>query len=124
MTDDGDAADGDAAEATPDGDPDDVHGRAATVRDHLEATETLPVDPAAGRWIGEAHAVAADAADPGAPVEVVRRRMREVVSLLEEVESAGNADADDRVAAARERARELAADVDADGADGDGGRDP
>ncbi len=111
MPDDGDAADDDPAEsAAPDVDPDDVRDRAATVRDHLEATETLPVDPAAGRWIGEAHAVAADAADPGAPVEVVRRRMREVVSLLAEVESAGNADADDRVAAARERARELAAD--------------
>ena len=89
---------------------DDVHDRAATVRDHLEATETLPLDPAANRWIGEAHAVAADAADPGASVEVVRRRMGEVVSLLDEVEGAGagHPDADDRVAAARELARELA----------------
>ena len=90
---------------------DDVHDRAATVRDHLEATETLPLDPDANRWIGEAHAVAADAADPDASVAVVRRRMGEVVSLLGEVEGAGHPDADDRVAAARRLARELAADA-------------
>ena len=87
---------------------DDVHDRATTVQDHLEATETLPLDPDANRWIGEAHAVAADAADPGASIAVVRRRMGEVVSLLENVESAGDPDADDRVAAAHELARELA----------------
>ena len=102
--------DGTAGASAPDDDDGatgDVHDRAATVRDHLEATETLPVDPAAGRWIGEAHAVAADAADPGAPADVVRRRMGEVVSLLDEVESAGHPDADARVASARELAREL-----------------
>ena len=110
MTDEGAAGadDPDGGEGTAGADDsDDVHDRAATVRDHLEATETLPLDPAANRWIGEAHAVAADAADPGASAEVVRRRMREVVSLLEQVESAGHPDADDRVAAAREAAREL-----------------
>ena len=91
---------------------DDVRDRAATVRDHLEATETLPLDPSANRWIAEAHAVAADAADPGASVEVVRRRMGEVVSLLENVDDAGHPDADDRVAAACELARGLADDED------------
>lgn len=96
-------------------DTDDVHDRAATVRDHLEATETLPLDPAANRWIGEAHAVAADAADPGVSPGVVRRRMREVVSLLDRVESAGHPDADDRVAAARDAARGLAGEGEGEG---------
>ena len=107
MSEDDDGAAGASAPDDDDGAAGDVHDRAATVHDHLEATETLPVDPAAGRWIGEAHAVAADAADPDAPESVVRRRMGEVVSLLDEVESAGHPDADERVAAARDVAREL-----------------
>ena len=73
----------------------------------LEATEELPVDRTASRWIGEAQAVAADAASGGLADDVVRERVGHVVELLGHVESTGDETADERV----ETARELAVDI-------------
>lgn len=81
---------------------------AAQVHEHLRATEELPVERTASRWIGEAEAVAADAASGGLEEAVVRERLGHVHELLENVETTGNEEADDYV----ERARRLAAAVD------------
>jgi hypothetical protein len=70
----------------------------------LAATEELPVDRDAGRWIGEAQAVAGDAASGGLDESVVRERVARVRELLDHVESTGHEGADERV----ERARRLA----------------
>jgi hypothetical protein len=73
----------------------------------LEATEELPVDRTASRWIGEAQAVAADAARGDLSETVVRERVGHVAQLLENVETTGDEGADRHVVTARE----LAADI-------------
>ncbi|RXK50001.1 hypothetical protein [Halorientalis pallida] len=67
---------------------------AAALHTHLAATEELPIDPTANRWLGEAQAAAADVADGSAPDAVVTKRARQVVHLLE---SAGDLDNDTAV---------------------------
>lgn len=83
----------------PDADPaalvDDLH-------EQLRATEELPVERSAGRWIGEAQAVAADLAGADASDDVVRDRVEHVRTLLREVDGTGHPEADERVDAARE----------------------
>ena len=80
----------------------------------LEATEERPVDRTASRWIGEAQAVAADAADLASDADdegtraTVRERIGHVADLLSNVEETGDADADDRVATARSLAERVA----------------
>ena len=76
----------------------------ATVHDHLEATEELPLEPGANRWIAEAQAVVADLKTGTPDDDTVDRRLATVVDLLSEVDSTGHPDADDHVAAARRRA--------------------
>jgi len=70
------------------------------LHEHLKATEELPVRPDASVWLGEAAAVAADVADGDTPSAVVVDRVGRVAALLAEVETTGNADADDHVDAA------------------------
>jgi hypothetical protein len=80
---------------------------ARAVDDHLSATEDRPLTADANRWLGEATAVAgqaADAADDGAE-SVVRERLERVAELLAEVDATGDDAADARV----ERARALLA---------------
>lgn len=77
------------------------------LHDELRATEELPVDRTAGRWIGEAQAVTADVAEGDPSKSVVRERVGHVRRLLSEVEDAGDEAATERV----ERARELAAEI-------------
>ena len=74
----------------------------------LEATEESPVDRTASRWIGEAQAVAADAASGELNEEVVRERVGHVVELLGHVEGTGDDAADEHVATARDLAAEIA----------------
>ncbi|MFB6169547.1 MAG: hypothetical protein ABEJ06_00215 [Haloarculaceae archaeon] len=81
------------------------------MHDHLAATAERPVERTASRWLGEAEAVAADAAGD-VPEQVVEKRARQVLELLSHVEGTGDEAADDHVDAARELAAELA--------DGDG----
>lgn len=68
---------------------------------HLEATARRPVERSAGRWLGEAEAVAADAARDDPPAAVVRKRVEQARDLLANVEGTGDDEADEHVAAAR-----------------------
>ncbi len=85
---------------------DTLEGQVQTLYDHLEATESLPVDRTASRWIGEAQAVTGDLLG-GADPDVINSRVDHVVSLLENVEGTDNEAADEHVAAALEIAREV-----------------
>lgn len=73
---------------------------ATELHEHLRATESLPVERTASRWLGEAQAVAADAVD--APESVVETRVEQVDHLLSNVDSTGNEAADEHLQAARE----------------------
>lgn len=82
---------------------------AAALHEQLAATEELPIDPTANRWLGEAQAAAADVADGTAPDAVVTERARQVEHLLESAGDLDNAAAGRHVEAALELARELIA---------------
>lgn len=68
----------------------------------LEATEELPIDHRANRWIGEAQAVADEIVE--ADAETRRAGAEQVVGLLDSVGETGNEEADRRI----ERALSLA----------------
>lgn len=78
----------------------------------LEATEERPVDRTASRWIGEAQAVAGDAADlasdGGGAEETVRERVGHVAELLGNVDGTGDDAADEHVTRARSLAEAIA----------------
>jgi len=76
----------------------------ASLHDHLEATEELPLEESANRLLGEAEAVAADVADGSASEEVTKERVEKVADLLDEVDSTGHEEGDQHVAAARRAA--------------------
>ena len=103
------------APADPD-EPDDgrndapgVHEQLRRLHDHLAATAERPVETGASRWLGEAEAVAADVADGEAPRSAIETRVRQVRELLSNVESTGDAEADEHLAAARDLAADLEA---------------
>lgn len=96
---------------TDQGDPTDVRAAAEQVHEELESTEERPIEREAARWIGEAQAVAGDAATGGLTEDTVRERVGHVAELLSHVDRTGDDAADERV----ERARELAASVVEDG---------
>lgn len=89
----------------------DARERVAALHDHLATTAERPVDTAASRWLGEAEAAAGDAAGEGVPEAAVAKRVGQVVDLLEHVEETGDDEADEHVAAARELARSLDAEL-------------
>jgi hypothetical protein len=72
------------------------------LHDHLAATAELPVPVDESRWLGEAEAVAADAARGHADEAVVAKRVRQVADLLDHVDETGVPEADEHVAAARD----------------------
>lgn len=84
----------------------DLAAAVRAVHDHLAATEELPLDRDATRWIAEAEAVAADLREVDDEA-VVRRRMGHVRELLANVDETGHPEADDHVAAATELADEI-----------------
>lgn len=86
----------------------DTAERVAALHDHLAATDSLPIDHRANRWLGEAEAVAADLHQEDATPDVVRERAGHVVHLLENAGDTDSDEADQHVAAALELARELA----------------
>jgi len=102
-----------------DDDPDRTASLVARLHAELAATAELPVERAASRWIGEAEAVAEDAATDGLDPAVRRKRVAHVVDLLAAVEGTGDDRADEHV----DQARELAAAVvgDEGGPDADEG---
>ena len=91
---------------------DDLDDLVAALHEHLRATEELPVERTAGRWIGEAQAVAADVAEGDPPPDVVRERVAHVRDLLANVDDAGHPGATERVADARVVAEEILERVD------------
>jgi hypothetical protein len=78
-----------------------------TLQETLAATSERPVERTASRWLGEAEAIARDAAMTDLDESVRRERLREVRELLENVEETGDAAADDHVATAKELLAEL-----------------
>jgi len=76
----------------------------ASLHDHLEATEELPLDESANRLLGEAQALAADVADGSASEAVAKERVEDIADLLAEVDGTGHDEGDEHVAAARRAA--------------------
>ena len=76
----------------------------AKLHEHLEATQSLPVEREASRWIGEAEAVVSDLVYADVEASVIEMRVTHVVELLEHVDGTGDDDADEHVLAARELA--------------------
>lgn len=68
--------------------------------EHLIATADRPVPPATNRWLGEAEAVARDAASDGIDAATRRKRVQQVATLLSEADTTGDDIADDHIAAA------------------------
>jgi hypothetical protein len=85
---------GDGASEAP---PDDLDALLDSIHDHLAATQELPVERAASRWIGEAEAVARDLAEANLESAVVAERLGHVDSLLDEVETTGDESADEHL---------------------------
>jgi hypothetical protein len=90
-------------------DTDDATLEALVERLHaeLEATEELPVERAASRWIGEAQGVVSGVRGGDLDETVVRERVGHVVDLLSNVETTGHDAADEHVETARELAAEI-----------------
>lgn len=85
-------------------DDDDSDRNLDALLDHLHArvaaTAEHPIPESANRWLGEAEAVAADAARGDPPPEAVEKRVRQVRRLLGEVDETGNETVDEHVEAA------------------------
>lgn len=81
---------------------DELEARARELQRHLEATAELPLDREANRWLGEAEAVATDAATSDLESAVVRDRVAKVRGLLAEVDGTGTDEGDERLEAARD----------------------
>ena len=73
----------------------------------LAATGERPVERGASRWLGEAEAIASDVAYSDLDPAVRRERLQKISSLLENVETTGDQQADDHVESAREIIAEL-----------------
>lgn len=70
--------------------------------DHLSATAERPIPPATNRWLGEAEAVARDAAAEGLDTATRRKRVRQVTELLAEADRTGDEIADQHIKAAKD----------------------
>ena len=77
--------------------------------DSLDATAEIPIDDRTNRWLGEAEAVAHDAATSDLEPAVIRKRVRQVAHLLEEAESPDNDRAAQRVYEAHRLCEEILA---------------
>ncbi|UTF52316.1 hypothetical protein [Natronosalvus rutilus] len=95
-------------------DPDSLEARLHRLHDHLEATAELPIDRRTNRWLGEAEAVARDAAVNDLDEATSRKRVRQVAHLLAEADSPEN----ERAKGHLESARELCTAVLADSSEG------
>jgi len=80
--------------------PDDPDAAVETLADHLIATADRPVPPATNRWLGEAEAVARDAASDGLDVETRDKRVQQVERLLASADDTGDEIADSHIEAA------------------------
>jgi hypothetical protein len=73
--------------------------------DHLSTTGERPVPPATNRWLGEAEAVARDAATDGLDTETREKRVRQAADLLDSAAETSDEIADKHIKAARECCR-------------------
>jgi len=73
--------------------------------EHLTATAERPVPPATNRWLGEAEAVARDAASEGLDTETRRKRVQQAADLLESADRTGDEIADRHIDAAKQCCR-------------------
>ena len=80
--------------------PDDPSAAVDALADHLTATAERPVPPATNRWLGEAEAVARDAASDGIDVDTRDKRVRQVQKLLASADATGDEVADSHIEAA------------------------
>lgn len=85
----------------------DRRSRVAQIHDHLTATQELPVDRTASRWIGEAEAVTADLVGADVSEDVLCERLGHVRELLANVEETEHLAADEHVADARQITADL-----------------
>jgi len=108
MTDDPEAAPTDDPPAVPT----DPRAAVDALADHLTATAERPVPPATNRWLGEAEAVARDAAGEGLDAETRRKRVRQVAGLLDSAGETGDSTADRHIEAATQCCRVV---LDSDG---------
>lgn len=86
---------------------DSLEERLETLYDHLEATAELPIDPKTNRWLGEAEAVARDAARNDIDPATARERVRQVQRLLSEADEPDHEEAAAHLEAARELCRDV-----------------
>ena len=82
--------------------PESLEERLEALRDHLEATAELPIDPKTNRWLGEAEAVARDAAADDIDPATARERVAQVQRLLSAADDPDREDAVAHLEAARE----------------------
>ena len=81
--------------------PEDPTAASDSLAAHLTATAERPVPPATNRWLGEAEAVAQDAASDNIDPAIRRQRVQQVAGLLAEADTTGDEIADEHIAAAR-----------------------
>lgn len=81
--------------------PDDPAAASNALAAHLTATAERPIPPATNRWLGEAEAVARDAASEDIDPATRRQRVQQVAALLDEAEATGDDTADSHIADAR-----------------------
>ena len=78
-----------------------------TLRSHLEATEELAIRTKANRWLGEAHAVAADLGEAQLSTQTIEKRVNQIEHLLRQIEETDNAEADEHIRASLEIAKKI-----------------
>ena len=81
--------------------PADPDAAVEALADHLVATAERPVPPSTNRWLGEAEAVARDAASEGIDSGVRHERVQQVAALLAEADATGDETADEHIEAAK-----------------------
>ncbi|TYL38729.1 hypothetical protein CV102_09430 [Natronococcus pandeyae] len=81
---------------------DSLETRLEALHDHLKATAELPIDPKTNRWLGEAEAVARDAARNDIDPATARERVGQVQRLLSEADEPDHEEAAAHLEAARE----------------------
>ncbi|MFC7042227.1 hypothetical protein [Halonotius sp. GCM10025705] len=87
--------------------PEDPAAASDALAAHLTATAERPIPPATNRWLGEAEAVARDAASDDIDPATRRQRVQQVAALLAEADATGDEIADEHIADARACCRVL-----------------
>lgn len=82
--------------------PTDPRAAVDALANHLTATAERPVPPATNRWLGEAEAVARDAASEGLDTATRRKRVQQAAALLDSAAETGDEIADQHLAAAEQ----------------------